>query len=220
MATKIIEIAAQPRNEFGKGAARRLRRAWRVPAVVYASHQEPVHISFDLLEFQGIVRNHGVNALVDVDVDGDKYLAIIKSVDQNVLSYDIDHADLLAVKRDETVAVDVQVSVEGETLPGVEYIQDADTISVEANVLNIPEELTVSLAGKEIGDQILASDIELPEGSVLVSDPETLVVNFTAPEDNEAEADDAAAATGAGDGAAAAGDTAAEEAPAEETTEE
>jgi large subunit ribosomal protein L25 len=204
MATKIIEIAAQPRTEFGKGAARRLRRAWRVPGVVYASHQEPVHVSFDLLEFQGIVRNHGVNALVDVDVDGEKYLAIIKSVDQNVLTFDIDHADLLAVKRDETVAVDVQVLVEGELEPGVEYIQDADTVTVEANVLNIPEELTVSLAGKQIGDQILASDVELPEGSTLVSDPETLVVNFTAPEDNEAEADSAAAETGAGEGAAAA----------------
>lgn len=204
MATKIIEIAAQPRTEFGKGAARRLRRAWRVPGVVYASHQEPVHVSFDLLEFQGIVRNHGVNALVDVDVDGEKYLAIIKSVDQNVLTFDIDHADLLAVKRDETVAVDVQVLVEGELEPGVEYIQDADTVTVEANVLNIPEELTVSLAGKQIGDQILASDVELPEGATLVSDPETLVVNFTAPEDNEAEADSAAAETGAGEAPAAA----------------
>ncbi|MDN6439679.1 MAG: 50S ribosomal protein L25, partial [Corynebacterium nuruki] len=128
----------------------------------------------------------------------------IKSVDQNVLTFDIDHADLLAVKRDETVAVDVQVLVEGELEPGVEYIQDADTVTVEANVLNIPEELTVSLAGKQIGDQILASDVELPEGSTLVSDPETLVVNFTAPEDNEAEADSAAAETGAGEGAAAA----------------
>jgi large subunit ribosomal protein L25 len=108
------------------------------------------------------------------------------------------------VKRDETVAVDVQVLVEGELEPGVEYIQDADTVTVEANVLNIPEELTVSLAGKQIGDQILASDVELPEGSTLVSDPETLVVNFTAPEDNEAEADSAAAETGAGEGAAAA----------------
>ncbi|HCT14797.1 50S ribosomal protein L25/general stress protein Ctc [Corynebacterium nuruki] len=204
MATKIIEIAAQPRTEFGKGAARRLRRAWRVPGVVYASHQEPVHVSFDLLEFQGIVRNHGVNALVDVDVDGEKYLAIIKSVDQNVLTFDIDHADLLAVKRDETVAVDVQVLVEGELEPGVEYIQDADTVTVEANVLNIPEELTVSLVGKQIGDQILASDVELPEGATLVSDPETLVVNFTAPEDNEAEADSAAAETGAGEAPAAA----------------
>jgi large subunit ribosomal protein L25 len=219
MATKIIDIAAQPRTEFGKGAARRLRRAWRVPAVVYASHQEPVHVSFDLLEFQGIVRNHGVNALVDVDVDGEKHLAIIKSVDQNVLTFDIDHADLLAVKRDETVAVDVQVVVEGETEPGVEYIQDADTITVEANVLNIPEELTVSLTGRQVGDQILASDVTLPEGATLVSDPETLVVNFTAPEDNEADADDAAAETGAGDGAAAAGDESAAEEPAAEETE-
>lgn len=188
MATTIIEIAAQPRDEFGKGASRRLRRSRRIPAVIYASHQEPVHVSFDLLEFQGIVRNHGINALVDVDVDGEKHLAIVKSVDQNVLTLDIDHADLLAVRRDETVIVDVPVVVEGEAEPGVEYIQDADTVSVEANVLNIPEELTVSLVGKQIGDQILASDIVLPSSATLISDAETLIVNFTAPEDNEADA--------------------------------
>lgn len=214
MATKIIDIAAQPRTEFGKGAARRLRRAWRVPAVVYANHQEPVHVSFDLLEFQGILRNHGVNALVDVDVDGEKHLALIKSVDQNVLTFDIDHADLLAVKRDETVEVDVPVIVEGEPTPGTEYIQDADTVSVEANVLSIPEELTVSLEGKEIGDQILAGDITLPAGVTLTSDAETLVVNFTAPEDNEAEADAAAEETGAG--AEAPAEDATAEAPAED----
>lgn len=204
MATTIIEVSAQPRNEFGKGASRRLRSARRIPAVIYASHQEPVHVSLDLLQFQGIVRNHGVNTLVDVDVEGDSYLAIIKSVDQNVLTMNIDHADLLAVKRDETVIIDVPVLTEGITEPGVEFIQDADTIAVEASVLSIPEDLTVSLAGKQVGDQILASDVALPEGTTLVSDPETLVINFLAPEDNEADAD---AAT---EGAAGAEDAAAE----------
>ncbi|MGO2516886.1 MAG: 50S ribosomal protein L25/general stress protein Ctc, partial [Corynebacterium variabile] len=108
----------------------------------------------------------------------------------------------------------VPVIVEGEPTPGTEYIQDADTVTVEANVLSIPEELTVSLEGKEIGDQILAGDITLPAGVTLTSDAETLVVNFTAPEDNEAEADAAAEETGAG--AEAPAEDAAAEAPAED----
>ncbi|AGP31261.1 50S ribosomal protein L25/general stress protein Ctc [Corynebacterium terpenotabidum] len=206
MSTDITTLAAQARNEFGKGASRRLRVAGRVPAVIYASHQEPIHVSLDRLELTAAVRKHGSNALLSVDAEGEDHLVLIKAIDQNVLTLEIDHIDLLAVNRNETVDVDVHVIVSGEPAPGVEYIQDADTITIEANVLNIPEELTAVLDGKEIGDQILASDIALPEGTTLVSDADLLVVNFIAPENNAAEADAAAAS--------------ATEAPAEEAAAE
>ena len=202
--SNIIRISGLPRTEFGKGAARRLRRDWRVPAVLYGSFHEPVHVSFDLLEFQGIVRNNGVNAILEVEIDGEDNLCMIKAVDQNVLTLDIDHADLLSVKRGEKVEVDVPVVAEGEAAAGTQVVQDADVVTVEADVLSIPEEITFSIEGKEIGDQVLAGDLQMPGNTTLVSDPETLVVNFTAPEDNEAEADSAAAETGAGEAPAAA----------------
>ncbi|WP_297006023.1 50S ribosomal protein L25, partial [uncultured Corynebacterium sp.] len=102
MATEITTLAARARNEFGKGASRRLRVAGRVPAVIYASHQEPVHVSLDLLELTAAVRKHGSNALLSVDAEGEEHLVLIKAIDQNVLTFDIDHIDLLAVNRNET----------------------------------------------------------------------------------------------------------------------
>lgn len=193
MATNITRISALPRTEFGKGAARRLRRDWRIPAVLYATFHEPIHVSFDLLEFQGIVRNNGVNAVLEVEIDGEDNLCMIKSVDQNVLTLDIDHADLLSVKRGETVEVDVPVVTEGEPGPGTQFTQDADVVTVESDVLSIPEEIVISIEGKEVGDQILAGDLQMPANTTLVADPETLIVNFiepeVAPEPEEGETD-------------------------------
>lgn len=182
MPTNIIRISGLPRTEFGKGAARRLRRDWRIPAVLYGSFHEPIHVSFELLEFQGIVRNHGVNAILEVEIDGEDNLCMIKAVDQNVLTLDIDHADLLSVKRGEKVEVDVPVVSEGEAAAGTQVIQDADVVTVEADVLSIPEEITFSIEDKEIGDQVLAGDLQMPGNTTLVADPETLIVNVIAPE--------------------------------------
>ncbi|MEY8567212.1 50S ribosomal protein L25/general stress protein Ctc [Corynebacterium sp.] len=197
MATNITRISALPRNEFGKGAARRLRRDWRIPAVLYGTFHEPIHVSFDLLEFQGIVRNIGVNAILEVEVDGQDNLCMIKSVDQNVLTLDIDHADLLSVKRGETVQVDVPVVAEGEAAPGTQVVQDADVVTIESDVLSIPEEITFSIEGKVVGDQITAGDLAMPANTSLVSDADTLIVNIIEPEvAPEPEETDEAAAEG------------------------
>ncbi|MGV0868766.1 50S ribosomal protein L25/general stress protein Ctc [Corynebacterium kalidii] len=182
MATNITRISALPRNEFGKGASRRLRRDWRIPAVLYGSFHEPIHVSFDLLEFQGIVRNHGVNTILEVEVDGEDNLCMIKAVDQNVLTLDIDHADLLSVKRGETVEVEVPVVAEGEAAPGTQVVQDADVVTIAADVLSIPEEITFSIEGKLIGDQVTAGDLQMPANASLVSDADTLIVNIIEPE--------------------------------------
>lgn len=196
MSNEAIAISATPRKEFGKGFARRARKAGLIPTVIYASGFEPVHIYVNRLEFTKIVRNHGVNAVVSVDVEGDKQLAMIKHVDQNVLTWEIDHADLLAIKKGETVEVEVPVVLAGEPGPGTMVMQDADTILVSADVMSIPEEITVDITGKTVGDSISAADLVLPAGTELAADAEVLVVNFVAPEDNEAEADEAAAEAG------------------------
>ena len=180
MSNKAIDLAATPRTEFGKGAARRARRAGLIPVVVYGPGFEPKHINVERLEFTAIVRNHGLNTVVSVDIDGGKQLAMIKAVDQNVLSLEIDHADLLAIHRGEEVEVEVPVVSTGETGPGAMVIQEADTIRITADVLSIPDEIAVPLAGREIGSQIHAGDIALPEGVTLADDAELLVFNFVA----------------------------------------
>lgn len=211
MSNQAIAISAAPRKEFGKGFARRARVAGLVPAVIYAKGFEPVHITVDRIEFTKIVRNHGVNAVISVDIEGEKQLAMIKHVDQNVLTWEIDHADLLAIKKGEQVEVEVPVVSEGNPASGTMMIQETDTIRVLADVMSIPEEIVVSVAGKAVGDQILSGDIALPEGCELVDDAELLMINFVAPEDNEAEADEAAEAAGVVEDAP--------EAPAEESAE-
>ena len=195
-------IKAEARTEFGKGVARRLRREWKVPGVIYGSHQEPVHFAVPLLDIQSLVRNNGVNAVLELEIDGEQYLTMVKHVDQNVLTFDIDHVDLLAIKRGEKVEVEVPVVLEGEPAPGLMSIQDADVLLVEADVLNIPEELTVSIEGLEDGAVVTAADVTLPEGTTLAAEEDTVIVSISEPEvDEELEA----AAEAAEDGGAEAG---------------
>ena len=187
---KYPTLTAAPREEFGKGYARRLRVAGRIPGVIYSQGSENVHFSVDRIEFTAVVRNQGVNAVVELDVDGEKHLTMIKHIDQNVLTFNIDHIDLLAIERGEKVEVDVPVIVEGEPAPGTMFVQDADTIKVEADVLSIPEEFIVSVEGLEFGAQITAADLKLDEDTTLVEDPETLIANVVYPEVEEEETDE------------------------------
>ena len=196
-------IKAEARTEFGKGVARRLRREWKVPGVIYGSHQEPVHFAVPLLDIQSLVRNNGVNAVLELEIDGEQYLTMVKHVDQNVLTFDIDHVDLLAIKRGEKVEVEVPVTLTGEPAPGTMHIQDADVLLVEADVLNIPEELEVSIEGLEDGAVITAADVTMPEDTTLVADEDTVIVSISLPEVDEEleEAAEAAEEGGAEAGA-------------------
>lgn len=189
-----VTLHAEPRTEFGKGAARRLRRAWRVPGVIYSAGEETIHFSVPLLEIQSVVRNYGSNAIVDIELEGEKHLTMVKHIDQNVLTFDIDHIDLLGIKRGEKVEVDVPVTIEGEPQAGTLAVQDADEILVEADVLNIPEEITVSVEGMEVDSKITAGELQMPGNTTLVADPETLIVSIQWPETEEsADAEDEAA---------------------------
>lgn len=178
-------LAAQPRTEFGKGAARRLRRDSRVPVVVYGLDLEPLHVHVDILEFQAILRNEGVNAVLELEVEGEQHLVMVKAVDQNVLTLDVDHADLLNVKRGEKVEVEIPVVHEGEPAPGALVTQDADVITVLADVLNIPEEITIDVEGLEIGHQITAGDIQMPANCELITEADHLIINIVEPQEEE-----------------------------------
>lgn len=196
-------IKAEARTEFGKGVARRLRREWKVPGVIYGSHQEPVHFAVPLLDIQSLVRNNGVNAVLELEIDGEQYLTMVKHVDQNVLTFDIDHVDLLAIKRGEKVEVEVPLTLTGEPAPGTMHIQDADVLLVEADVLNIPEEIEVSIEGLEDGAVVTAADITMPEDTTLVAEEDTVIVSISLPEVDEEleEAAEAAEEGGADAGA-------------------
>lgn len=215
MATPQV-IKADKREEFGKGAARRLRREGKVPGVLYEAGIDNVHFAVDRLEITALVRNEGTNAVLELEVDGEKLLCMVKHVDQNVLTLEIDHVDLLGVKRGEKVVVEVPVVTEGEAHPDAVVLQEADVVEIEVDALNIPEEIAVSIEGKEIGDQITAADIALPAGATLTTDPEALIINLTFfQEDAELEA----AAAEAEEGGAEAGAESTEEA-GEEAGEE
>ncbi|MDY6049236.1 MAG: 50S ribosomal protein L25/general stress protein Ctc [Corynebacterium sp.] len=210
MATKVTELTAIPRTELGKGPSRRARKEGRVPGVIYAAHQEPVHITVDRLELTAVIRAHGVNAVVDIDVDGEQHLAMVKHIDQNVLTLLIDHIDFLAIKRGEKVEVDVPVVLTGEVAPGGIHFQEYDVLHVEADALNIPEEIEVSVEGLEIGAQITAGDITLPEGVTLAEEADKLIVNVIAPE-TEAETEETAEGEGKAPAEAADDEAASEE---------
>lgn len=183
----IIKIDARNRTEFGKGAARRARVAGDIPVVIYgAALDAPKHILVDTLDFHAVIRNHGLNAVLDVNIEGESQLSMVKAVDQNALTLDIDHADLLAIHRDEKVEVEVPVVPTGEVAPGALLTQDAETILVIAPVLAIPEEIEVSVEGAEVGTMVHAGDVTLPEGLELTDDADLLIFNIVAPEEEPA----------------------------------
>lgn len=179
MAVTPILVPVEKREEFGKGASRRLRREGRIPGVLYEAGIDNVHFSVDRIEISAIVRNEGVNAILELEYESEKLLCMVKHVDQNVLTLDIDHIDVLGIKRGEKVNVEVPVVTTGEAHPDAVVLVENDLIEIEIDALSIPDELEVSIEGKEIGDQILAGDVVLPEGAELLSDPEDLLVNFT-----------------------------------------
>ncbi|MET8425176.1 50S ribosomal protein L25/general stress protein Ctc [Nocardia sp. NPDC004860] len=173
-------LEATVRTEFGKGAARRTRRDGNVPAVLYGHNEEPQHLSVNAQAFAAILREHGTNAVLNLDINGKKQLALTKSVVVHPIRRYIEHADLLIVRRGEKVTADVLVALVGDAAPGTLVTQDATTLSIEAEALNIPESIEVSIEGAEAGTQITAGQIELPKGVALAGDAEALIVNIIA----------------------------------------
>jgi large subunit ribosomal protein L25 len=197
-----IKLVAEARTEFGKGAARRVRRAGKIPAVLYGHGSDPLHVTLPGHETMMALKHS--NALFSIELDGKAQLAITKDVQREPVRNVIEHVDLLIVKKGEKVAVDVPVVVTGESAPGTIHLVDLQTLAVEAEATHLPESIEVSIEGLEAGSQILAGDVVLPQGTTLTADAELLVVSVTEPQ-AEATEDEAAEA--------------AEEAPAEAAAE-
>lgn len=194
-------LEAAVRTEFGKGAARRTRRDGNVPAVLYGHNEDPQHLAVNAQAFAAILREHGTNAILNLDIEGKKHLAMTKSVVVHPIRRYIEHADLLVIRRGERVTADVHVTLVGEAGSGTLVTQEATVLSIEADAMSIPESIEVSIEGAEVGTQYTAGSITLPAGVTLAGDPEALIVNIiaapaaepTAAEAAEAEAEAAAA---------------------------
>ena len=173
------KLVAEVRDQFGKGAARKIRAAGKIPAVIYGHGTEPQHVTLPGHEVSLILRK--ANAVLDLDIAGKSQLALVKDVQKDPVRQIIEHVDLIVVKKGEKVQVEVPVHVEGESFAGTIVALDAATITIEAEATHIPENVVVSVEGLEEGAHITAGQIELPAGASLVSDPETLVVAINAP---------------------------------------
>ena len=173
-------IDADVRTEFGKGAARRTRRAGRIPAVLYGHGTDPQHLSLPSLEFARVIREQGRNAVLTLNISGQPQLALTKTVVTHPIRPYIEHVDLVVISRGEKVAVDVLIVITGEAAVDTLVTQELNTIEVEADVSSIPEQVEVSVEGLAAGTQIHASDVLLPEGTTLRADGELLVVNVVA----------------------------------------
>jgi large subunit ribosomal protein L25 len=172
------KLVAQTRTEFGKGAARRIRRAHQIPAVMYGHGTEPVHIT--LPGHETMLALKASNALLSIEIDGKTQLALAKDVQRDAIKPVIEHVDLVVVRRGEKVTVDVQVHTVGEAAVETVVTVENQTVELEVEATHIPESIEVSIEGLAAGTQIHASDLVLPQGAALVTDPEILVVNITA----------------------------------------
>lgn len=188
-----LTLAAEHRTEFGKGYARRIRMNNKIPAVLYGHGTEPDHIVLPGHETMMALKNP--NALLTIDIEGTKTLAIAKDVQRDPIKPLIVHVDLLIVKKGEKIIVDVPVHLEGESAPGTIHVLEINSLQILAEATHLPEYVTVSIEGMDDGDKLLAGDIKLPQGSELDGDPEQLIVHISVPRTAaEEEAADAAAA--------------------------
>ena len=192
-----VRIAAEQRTEFGKGAARRIRRDHKVPAVLYGHGGAPRHIALPGHELMKALKTP--NVLLSIELDGGTELALPKDVQRDPVRNVLEHVDLVVVRRGEKVTVDIPVLMTGDAAPDTLVVLDATTLSVQAEATHIPESVEVSVEGLQAGSQIHASDVALPQGTTLDADPETLVVNVTAaPTAEQLEAELAEAEADAG----------------------
>ena len=193
------KIKAESRTEFGKGAARRIRRDNKVPAVIYGHGNDPIHVTLPGHATMMALKHGGSNALLELDIDGTSQLALTKQVQIDPIRRALEHIDFVAVRKGEKVTVDVSINVVGDAGPDTLVVVENQTVQVEAEATTIPESIDVSIEGLPAGTQILASELDLPAGTTLLVDGDTLVVNVTeqiSAEALEAELEEAEAEAG------------------------
>jgi large subunit ribosomal protein L25 len=220
-------IKAEPRTEFGKGAARRIRRDDKVPAVIYGHGNDPIHVTLPGHDTMLAIKHGGANAVLNIEIDGKVQLALTKQIQADPIKGHLEHIDFVAVRKGEKVTVEVPVHLVGEAAPDTFVQLENNVVTLEAEATHIPENIEVSIEGADVGTQITASQLELPRGSSLISDGDQLIVNVTQAISAEAlEAELAEAEAEAGieheapeSEAAAAGEEASSEGAAEESAE-
>lgn len=186
------KVHAELRENFGKGFARRLRAAGKIPAVIYGHGTDPVHVALPGHQVSLLIRR--ANALLELDVNGTQHLTLVKDVQKDPVHQIIEHIDLLVVKKGEKVQVDVPVVVVGEPFPGTIANLDAATIALEVEATHIPQNVEVDVEGLEDGTHITAADLTLPKGASLAVDGETLIVAVSIPVDTLAAEEEIAEA--------------------------
>ena len=198
MADSNTTLAATRRTEFGKGAARRIRREDQIPAVLYGHGTDPVHLTLPG-HSTWLALKDNPNALLTITFDGGQELALARDVQRDPVRRTIDHIDFILVRKGEKVVVDVSVILDGESAPGTIHMLESQTLSVLADATKIPESLEVSIEGLEEGAIIRAGEVSLPDGVELETDPEYEVVIISVPraEVEEDEEEDAEAEAGA-----------------------
>ena len=193
MADSNTTLAATRRTEFGKGAARRIRREDQIPAVLYGHGTDPVHLTLPG-HSTWLALKDNPNALLTITFDGGQELALARDVQRDPVRRTIDHIDFILVRKGEKVVVDVSVILDGESAPGTIHMLESQTLSVLADATKIPESLEVSIEGLEEGAIIRAGEVSLPDGVELETDPEYEVVIISVPraevEEDEEEAEE------------------------------
>ena len=207
------KVVADARETFGKGAARKIRAAGKIPAVLYGHGTEPQHLTLPGHQVALLIRK--ANAVLDLQISGKSQIALVKDVQKDPVHQVIEHIDLIVIKRGEKVQVEVPVHVEGESFAGTIADLDAKTLLLEVEATHIPESVVVSVEGLEEGTQIHAKDVELPKGATLISDDDVLVVNVHVPQKVDLGEEAAAEAAEAAEGEEAEASAEGEEAAAE-----
>ena len=211
MATNTITLEGEVRDQFGKGVARRLRVANKIPATIYAGGNQPVFVT---LPKETTLALRHTNALFTINYGGESKIAVVKDVQRNPVKRIVEHVDFYEVKAGEKIDVEVPVFVEGTPKGAAVAFVDIQELKVRADVSNLPERIVIDVDGMTDGTKVFAKDVKLPEGAELnIDDPEESVVTVEVPEDateSTAETADTTAAAPAADAAAPADDAAAD----------
>ncbi len=175
-----IKLAATLREDFGKGYARRIRMAGDIPAVIYGHGEDPKHVV--LPGHATTLAARTANVILDLDIEGESVLTMVKDIQRHPIRPEIQHMDLLIVKRGERVEIEVPLTVQGEVAVEAVANQEETVLLVEADALNSPDEIVVDIEGRGVGEHVHAGDVKLPAGVTLVADEELLIVNISEPE--------------------------------------
>ncbi|WP_433214548.1 50S ribosomal protein L25/general stress protein Ctc [Dactylosporangium sp. CS-047395] len=187
-----VKISAEPRTEFGKGGARRTRRAGKVPAVLYGHGEAPRHIALPAREFAAAIRHGGMTQVFNIEIsDGSAALALPKAIQRDPIKDTFDHVDLLVVRRGEKVTVEIPVQLVGDAARDTLVMTESNTLAVLADATKLPEHLEASIEGLEAGSQVKAADVKLPAGVELAADPEYVIAIVSAAQEQVIESETA-----------------------------